>query len=142
MTFPVHLCLASFAAKMSEDFSHYTRDGVSIIRFHRQVAIDRLLEIIEAVLPEVSDRRLWNVAHHFDFSPADIKRLSEVGRTLWTGPARVAYVSDHAASYGMLRMFEAYRYQEGYVTKAFLDEPSALEWLHVDPEGPPHRAKT
>lgn len=124
---------------MSEDFSHETRDGVSIIRFHRQVTIDRLLEIVEAVIPEVSDRRLWHVASHFDFSPAEVERLSALGRRLWPGPARVAYVADQTAQYGMLRMFEAYRHQESYETRTFMDEPSALEWLQEDPKGPSQR---
>ena len=115
---------------MSDDYSRETLEGVSVIRLHRQVSIDRLLEIVMMVATDgVSDRRLWFVANYFDFSRAEVQRVAELGRRLWPGPGQVAYVADEAVFYGLLRMFAAYRHQDGYETGTFLDEESALEWL-------------
>jgi len=83
----------------------------------------------EVAAAGTSDRRLRNVGDLFEFSAAEVRELSDLGRRLWPDPARVASVASGGVYYGLARMYEALRDQEGHETRAFLIEEEAMAWL-------------
>jgi hypothetical protein len=61
--------------------------------------------------------------------PGDVQKLAE--RNVFSPQSRRAFVTGHAALFGLLRMFQVYRELSGAgeQIQVFYDMPSALEWL-------------
>ncbi|NKB33542.1 MAG: hypothetical protein GKR91_10640 [Pseudomonadales bacterium] len=106
------------------------RSGVTIIRFQRNLKFSEVVDVIKNVaLQDISSRRLWDVRAGFDFNADQIRQIATLGKSIWSDQARVAYLTDSELAYGLIRMFEAYRDQEGYLTHVFTHEDEAMDWL-------------
>ena len=115
---------------MRNDYDIETELGITTIRLPGGLEVDQLLAIIDEVAArDLTSKRLWDVTGGFDFAASEIDQIARRGRKHWTGPARVAFLASDALAFGLLRMFEAYRDQEGYETRVFRDETEARRWL-------------
>ena len=114
------------------DYTRVDERGVTIIRLHRQVSIDRFVEIVQTLVDEgVSSRRLWNLGSYFDFTAPELRGIAAMGKSLPPYRGVSAYVASEDLHFGLVRMFEALREQEGYQTRAFRNEEEAMEWLSL-----------
>ena len=105
-------------------------DGITTLRLTRQMTLEEFLGVLDDTLElGLTNRRLWDANRHFDFSAEEIRAIANHGKKIWPGAARVAFLAEDDLTFGLLRMFEAFREQENYQTKAFRDEEEAREWL-------------
>ena len=119
---------------MSSNFVVEQQGGITTIRILRSLKIDDFLGMLdEFAKVEVHDRRLWDTTNNFNFSADEIRQIAVHARSVMPGAARVAFVAADDLTFGLVRMFEAFRDEEGFRTKAFRDEASARTWLLADP---------
>jgi len=108
------------------------QSGISIIRLKRKLEFEEIIQVMLAVSTEtVSEYRLWDMAAGYDFSTEQIQAIAALGKQLWPDSARVAFMVKGDLAFGLVRMMEAYRDQEGYLTHAFTDEAEAIRWLRL-----------
>ena len=65
----------------------------------------------------------------YDYTTEEIQQIAAYGKQLWQENARVGFLVQGELAYGLARMLEAYRDQEGYLTRVFKNEAEAMEWL-------------
>lgn len=108
------------------------QSGISIIRLNRKLEFDEITKIMRDVSKEtISKVRLWDMAAGYDYSSGQIQSIADLGKQLWPNSARVAFLVKGDLAFGLVRMMEAYRDQEGYLTHAFTDETEAIRWLKL-----------
>ena len=113
-----------------DDYTRIDEGRITIIRINRQVSVDRLIEIIRTLVVEgLGDGRVWNGGKYIDFSTSEIDRVVALAKTMPPPPLASAYVAEGIARYGVLRMYEALREQEGFRTRVFQDEAEAIAWV-------------
>ncbi len=69
-----------------------------------------------------------------NYSANEMRAIAARARGHWPGQAQVAYVAAGELSYGLMRMFQVFREEEGYQSRVFRDEQDAEEWLRTSPE--------
>lgn len=113
-----------------DSFSVENSEGVTTIRFLRDLGLEEILAIVDVIAEkEKGNRRLWDIREHFHLNTAEIRTLAKRGRILWPNAARVAYCVSNDVTFGLLRMFEVFREQDNYQTRVFRDEQVARQWL-------------
>ncbi len=105
-------------------------DGITTLRLTRQLTVDEFLQMLDDVgKGDVTDRRLWDATNFFNFSAEEIRQIAVKVKDKWPQAERVAFVASDDLTFGLVRMFEAFRTQEGFLTKVFRNEEQAREWL-------------
>ncbi|MDJ0710745.1 MAG: STAS/SEC14 domain-containing protein [Woeseiaceae bacterium] len=105
-------------------------DGVTTLRLTRQLTLDDFLQMLDDIDDgKVTDRRLWDATNFFDFTAAEIRQIAARVKKKWPHAERVAFVAADDLTFGLARMFEAFREEEGFLTKVFRDEEEARAWL-------------
>ena len=72
---------------------------------------------------------MWVATGRFLFDEDEIKQIAALGKELFTTRARTAFVATDDLTLRMFRVFETYRREDGYETRAFDSEDAALAWL-------------
>ncbi len=107
-----------------------TRDGITRIRLRKKAGLDDLLSAYEEVLAQYPDTpRMWNLTAGVDLSAADIRRLATHARTRSRSRNRLAIVTKEKVTFGLSRMFQAYRKFDFVDMQIFHCEEDALLWL-------------
>ena len=74
--------------------------------------------------------RLWDFRKAaFDFSAEELEEIASHASSADLDPSRVAMLVSQDLSYGVSRMYEAYRKSSMTDVKVFRDEAEAIEWL-------------
>ena len=78
-----------------------------------------------------SVRVLWDLrAAEFDLSAREVRESAAFAkRNSPYGALRMAFVASQQVEFGLLRMWEAYRDEEGAQIAVFREREQALEWL-------------
>ena len=122
---------------MSESGSGYSfsfRDGMLVVELHRALSQREIFRVIEEVAEAGSPgRRLWLLGDHLNLNAGEMAEIGDYARARVTGPARVAYVTDDDATFGLTNIHAVYRSDSGYEYGLFRDEQSAIEWLNAGP---------
>lgn len=115
---------------MNDAYTITSFDDLAIVRLRRDLSLDEMLELVDIVAAACpGNRRLWDLSRHLKLSNEDIRLVAEHGKKAWPGPARVALLATDDLSFGLLRVFEAFRSSDGYEIRVFRDEEKALAWL-------------
>lgn len=118
---------------VNQNFSITDQSECTVIRFLRDLELSEVLAVIDEVAKQDDGhRRLWDLTKGFSFTTNQIREIAEYGKQVWPHPSKVAYVASGDLSFGLLKMFEAYREGGGYQTKIFRNEEEALEWFRED----------
>ena len=115
--------------------------GTSIVVGKAELTVPEILEGIKSncEMPGFTGARsLWDLRDaSFSLSREEVRSLAEFagrGSTL-RPPARLAFVASRNLEFGLLRMFEAFREQEGVEIEVFRDYEEALKWVNGE-DGP------
>jgi hypothetical protein len=112
-----------------------SRDGlVTIFRFESPITLASVQAAIEES-DTLTDSRfeLWDLSHPtIEFSADELKELASLARSKSLRPAKTAIVASDDLSYGLSRVYAAYRDQTDNVTRVFRDTSLAHEWLTTD----------
>ena len=120
---------------MSSNFVVEQEDGITTVRLTRKLGLDEFLQMIDDVAKAgVADRRLWDTTRKFNFAASEIRQIAAHAKSVLPRAKCVAFVAADDLTFGQVRMFEAFRDEEGFRTKAFRDEQAAREWLLTDPD--------
>ena len=107
-------------------------DGITVIRLNELGPLDQM----SAMLRELAELDIYRL-RIFDTRGArlhaDTKELFDLAmaaKTILTKPSRVAWVVDSDLSYGLLRVFSAYRTQDSHtISRVFREMKAATDWL-------------
>ena len=104
---------------------------ITAIRFtHKPSLEDIRMSIDEAASISTSGLRLWDYSHSgWDLTSTQLQKLTEYAKTKFLPPSKVALVATKDLSFGISRVYEAFRKQEGLEIEVFRSEPEALNWL-------------
>ncbi|MDJ0748475.1 MAG: hypothetical protein QNJ11_03265 [Woeseiaceae bacterium] len=120
---------------MSSNFIVEQQDGITTIRLTRRLPLEEFLSMIDDVARAgVGDRRLWDATGNFNFSADEIRQIAARSKAVLPRAVCVAFVAADDLTFGQVRMFEAFREEAGFRTKAFRDEQAARTWLLADPD--------
>jgi|APSaa5957512493_1039668.scaffolds.fasta_scaffold149588_1 hypothetical protein len=115
-----------------KNYSIENRSGISIIRLQREVNLAELHAVMQEVAEQdINSCRLWDFLVGYNYTTEEIQQTASLGKQLWNENARVAILVQGQLDFGLARMLEAYRDQEGYLTRVFKTEAEALEWLEL-----------
>ncbi|MEP5837473.1 MAG: hypothetical protein ABJ322_07125 [Marinobacter sp.] len=104
---------------------------VTIIRLHRDFELPELLAMIDDVAQTTSgDHRIWDLGDYFSFTGEQIRQIADYGKNAVRGPCKIAYVAPNDLTFGLLRMYEVYRSEDGVQAKVFRTEADATDWLN------------
>ena len=116
---------------MDRDYSIGIVDGVMVTRFTR--APDVLVwqtAMRDVASADTSGRRLWDLSCGAEnLTGEEIRGLAELAKRTFTPPGRVAFLAPQDLAYGLARMHDVFRAQEGVKTQVFRNEQAALGWL-------------
>jgi len=118
---------------MKARFDIYEKEGVLFI----SIQGDPTISDIKQALNQTRDgsgysslSRLWDFRKAaFDFSAEELEEIASHASTADLESSRVAMLVSHDLSYGVSRMYEAYRKSPLTDVKVFRDEAEAIEWL-------------
>jgi hypothetical protein len=82
------------------------------------------------VLLDDSGRRMWVLEKGLDLSPDDLQIAASAGKAKLKRPSKMAVVATEDLSFGLSRVFEFFRYQDGVESRVFRNEEEALVWLN------------
>ena len=119
---------------MRASFDIFEKDGVLVIA----IAVDPTVEDIKRALSKTRDAsgyrnmsRLWDFREAaFDFSMEELEEIASFASSADAAPARVAMLVGQDLSFGVSRMYGAYRENTLTEVKVFRHEPEALAWLN------------
>lgn len=115
---------------MTRIYSIETEDGVTAIRFFKKANADDIVcAFNELIKSNPSRLRLWHLEEGWDLSPSQIQKLASYTKSKSTEEIRLAVVTTEDLSYGLTRMFQAYRQEEHFDLHNFTTESEAICWL-------------
>ena len=109
---------------------------ITAIRFtHKPSLEDIRMSIDEAASISASGLRLWDFSHSgWDLTSTQLQKLAEYAKTKFFSPSKVALVATKDLSFGISRVYETLRKQEGLEIEVFRSEQKAVSWLKTKTE--------
>ena len=115
---------------MQQKYSIDTKDGVSAVRFFKKARADDVIcAFNELINSNPSRLRLWHLEGGWDLSPSQIQEFASYTKSKSTEEVRLAVVTTEDLSYGLTRMFQAYRQEAQFHQQNFTTESEAIRWL-------------
>ena len=111
-------------------------DDITVARFIDKPKSDDIRMSIDAVAEiSLSGLRLWGLSHSGrDLTSAELGEVADYAKTKLLLPSKIAFVGPEDLSYGLSRVYEAFRAQEGLQIEIFRTEEKALNWLKTKSE--------
>ena len=105
-------------------------DGIVHIRFHGRPTLKDVLACFSELQDMPDTRyRLWYFEEGIDLQSGDVRYVADFTSNLGVQPERVALVSAHDPGYGLLRMFQSYRNDQGVEVRVFRNYDEAYNFL-------------
>ena len=117
---------------MSKKYKIEKVNDIAIISFSSAPTFDDAIDVIDNLKDNsIYHLRLWDFSKIlFDFNTEEIQQIASYGKLRFTEKNRIALVAPQDISFGILRMFEAYRDQNTFsVARVFRTKDEALKWL-------------
>lgn len=118
---------------MKATFDIFKKEGVLIISITGDPTISEIKREIDQTRDESgysSPSRLWDFRQaSFDFPAEELEEIASHASSADLNPARLAMLVSKDLSYGVSRMYEAYRKSSLTDVKVFRDEAEAIKWL-------------
>jgi hypothetical protein len=116
--------------QMKQNYSIDTEDGVTAIRFFNKANADDVnCAFNEMINSNPSRLRLWHLEKGWNLSPSQIQEFANYTKSKSNEEIRIAVVTTEDLSYGLTRMFQAYRQEEHFDQQNFRSESEAICWL-------------
>lgn len=115
---------------MGKKFSIENADGIVEVRFvENPEAQDICDSLDDAAQLNPNNLRLWDFSCGADLAGKDIERVAEHAKTIQIQSGKVAIVAPQNLTYGLFRMYEVHRKEEGIQLNVFRSLKEAREWL-------------
>jgi hypothetical protein len=118
---------------MKATFDIFEKKGVLFICIEGDPTVDDIKQALDQTRDESGYNhlsRLWDFRKaSFDFNAEELEEIASHASTADLDPSRVAMLVSKDLSYGVSRMYEAYRKNPVTDVKVFREESEALEWL-------------
>ena len=118
---------------MSAQISITIKEDVAIVRIVGQLSLEELLEANKQLAQNgrfICTRRLWDLRDCFvNFTAAELQVIADFGDQADKREAKVVLLVTTDLSYGLSRMFQAFRKSEFTEVAVFRDESEGMRWL-------------
>lgn len=115
---------------MLKNYSIEVVDEICVVRFSKKpTRIEVLSAIDDSSAIGKFRKRLWIYQAGADLKADEIREIGEYCIKIWPVPSKVAVVVPDDLSFGLARMHDVFREQEGVETKVFKTEQEAIGWL-------------
>jgi hypothetical protein len=115
---------------MKQKYSIDTEDGVTAIRFFNKANADDVNSAFNELINSNPSRlRLWHLEEGWNLSPSQIQEFANYTKSKSNEDIRIAVVTTEDLSYGLTRMFQAYRQEEHFDQQNFTTEAEGICWL-------------
>lgn len=105
-------------------------DRISVIRFSQKPILSEVISAMDDVSVRGEFRlRLWIFQAGVDLRTDEIEKIGQYAKKKWPEPAKTAVVTPDDLSFGLARMHDVFREQEGVESRVFRTEREALNWL-------------
>lgn len=106
-------------------------DGITSIRFSKQPGMDEIRTAIDAAAElNPGGLRLWNLSSGIlNLTSAQIQELADYAKSKFLPASKVAVVAPEDFTFGLSRMYSAFRDQEQLEIEVFRTEQEAHDWL-------------
>ena len=93
------------------------------------------MSIDEVATISTSGLRLWDLSDGgWDLTSAELEEIADYAKMKLLLPSKVAFVAPKDLSYGLSRIYEVLRKQEGLAIEIFRTEQKAIDWLETKSE--------
>ena len=118
---------------MEKKYKVEMADEITMVRFISKPELaDIRMSIDDAAAISTSGLRLWDFSDSgLDLRTAQLEELADYAKTKFVPPSKVAIVAAKDLSFGLSRIYEAFRTQEGLEIEIFRTEQKALAWLKI-----------
>lgn len=107
-----------------------TEGDLTIVRFLSDPVVEELSQLIERSDDFASALELWDLTDRaLGFTSQQMRALAELAKAKQRHPEKTAIVADRDVSFGMSRLYCAYRRNGDGETDVFRDEDAARAWL-------------
>jgi len=114
-------------------FSIEVADEMTVVRFFRKPTVSETIDAMDdSVAGGVTFRQIWVFQCGINFSTDELRTLARHGIKIAQRPSRNAFVAPDDFSFGLARMYEVFRDQEGYEIRVFRGEQEAIAWLNEE----------
>ena len=118
---------------MNQKFVLSEKSGVLVVTVTAVPTADELIEVLTEIRNDTGythQLRLWDFRKS-EFNPSDseLKKIAMHAAGGDEGPSKIAMLVGSDFSYGMSRMYYAYRSNEKAEVNVFRDEADAMNWL-------------
>ena len=122
--------------KMEKKFTVEMVGDITVVRYINNPKIDDLrMSIDEVAAIRPSGLRLYDFSQGgFNLATPELAEIADYARKKFSPPSRVAIVAPKDLSFGISRIYEAIRQQEGMELEIFRSEQKALKWLETKSE--------
>ncbi|MBU1219438.1 hypothetical protein KKF34_15945 [Myxococcota bacterium] len=118
---------------MLNNYSIQVVENICVVRYHHKPTFSEVLSSInDASNMGEFNRRLWIYEDTADLQSDEIQKVASLCKAKWPVPSKVAIVTPNDHSFGLARMHDVYREQEGVETRVFRTEIEAIVWLSND----------
>ena len=119
---------------MEKNYTVEVVDDVTVVRFFIKPGPDEIRMLIDEVAAiSASGLRLWDLsADGWDLTTEKLEEIADYAKIKFLPPSKVAIVAPKDLSYGISKVYEAFRRQEGLEIEIFRSEQKALNWLKTN----------
>ena len=118
---------------MGTAYEIFEKEGVLVIAVKGDPTVDTIKHALDQTRGASGYRnlsRLWDFREaSFDFTREELEEIAAHTSSADAGPAKVAMLVGQDLSFGVSRMYEAYRKNNLTDVKVFRREPEAVAWL-------------
>ena len=111
-------------------YSIEINDLISVTRFSQEPTLSEIKSAIDDVAAMGEFRkRLWIFDAGIDLRTDEIVEIGQYSKEMWSEPSVTAIVVPDDFSFGLARMYDAFREQEGVKSMVFRTESEAMDWF-------------
>ena len=115
---------------MEKCFSVKVIDGITITCFfNKPTLLDAKKAMDEALLTAQCRLMLWDLKEGIDLPAEQLKEIARYGKKVNSLPSRAGIIASDDVSFGLMRIYDAYREQEQHETRVFRSRQQAIKWL-------------
>ena len=118
---------------MTAKFDITVTSGILKVRITGDPTADEIIQVLKGISDEsgfIHRLRLWDFRKaRFNLNNEDIKKVARQAKAAEKKPGKVAMLTSEDLSFGLARMYEAYRSSPIVSLQVFRDESKAVDWL-------------
>ena len=121
---------------MSAEITITINEDVAIVKIVGKPTLKEILDTNKALMEEgqyICSRRFWDLSGcSMDFSSGELEVIANFTDHGEHDPSKIALLATSDLTYGLSRMFQAFRQSKNSTLSVFRDEGEAMRWLLSD----------